>query len=246
MLALSKKSAEQLSIASAGRRVPVVLRRNSRARRLILRVDEALGLPILTLPPRTSLTQAEQFLKKHVGWLDEKLRSLAAPTPFAEGAVFPLRGTACRIISIRGRGIVTLDRGSEEHVLRVPGDPEFMPRRITEWLRREARRDLEQAVARHADALGRRPVRIRVGDPKSRWGSCSSKGVLTFSWRLVLAPPHVLNYLAAHEVAHLKEMNHGRKFWALVGRLDPDHEAARAWLNRSGVALSSVGRARTV
>ena len=118
-------------------------------------------------------------------------------------------------------------------MLSVPGEPEFLARRVTEWLRREARRDLERAVARHAKALGRKPGGLRVGDPKSRWGSCSSKGVLTFSWRLVLAPPRVLDYLAAHEVAHLKEMNHGRKFWALVERLDPDYEAARAWLNKS-------------
>ena len=223
----------------------MLVRRNSRARRLILRVDEGLGLPILTLPPRTSLTQAEHFLKKHVGWLDEKLKNLAPPAPFSDGAVFPLRGMACRINSIRGRGIVTVECGVEEHVLHVPGEPEFMARRVTEWLRREARRDLERAVARHAEVLGRRPAGIRVGDPKSRWGSCSSKGVLTFSWRLVLAPPRVLHYLAAHEVAHLKEMNHGRKFWALVEKLDPDHEAARAWLNKSGVALSAVGRTGT-
>jgi predicted metal-dependent hydrolase len=127
-------------------------------------------------------------------------------------------------------------------VLHVPGQPEFVSRRVTNWLRGEARRDLERAVARHADALGRQPTRIRVADPKSRWGSCSSKGALTFSWRLVLAPPRVLDYLVAHEVAHLREMNHGRRFWSLVERLDPDYEVARAWLNNSGVALSSVGR----
>jgi predicted metal-dependent hydrolase len=127
-------------------------------------------------------------------------------------------------------------------VLHVPGQPEFVARRVTNWLRGEARRDLERAVTRHAEALRRKPTRIRVADPKSRWGSCSSKGVLTFSWRLVLAPPRVLDYLVAHEVAHLKEMNHGSKFWALVERLDPDYEVARAWLNNSGVALSSVGR----
>jgi predicted metal-dependent hydrolase len=238
-----KHSPEKLSIASAGRRVSVVIRRNSRARRLILRVDEALGLPVLTLPPRTSLTQAEHFLKKHVDWLDEKLRSLAPPAPFSDGGAFPLRGVPCRIRARRGPGIVALERGGEELVLHVPGEPEFLARRVTDWLRREARRDLERAVARHAEALGRSPAGIRVGDPKSRWGSCSAKGVLTFSWRLVLAPPRVLHYLTAHEVAHLREMNHGRKFWALVERLDPDHEAARAWLNKAGVGLSAVGRA---
>jgi len=243
MASVPKRALEKLLIAAAGRRIPVVIRRNARARRLILRVDEALGLPILTLPARTSLIHGEQFLRRNIVWLEERLRQLAPAAPFSHGGVFPLRGTPCRIQERRGRGIVTLERRSEEYVLSVPGEPEFLARRITDWLKREARRDLERAVARHARALGRTPAGIRVGDPKSRWGSCSAKGVLTFSWRLVLAPPRVLDYLAAHEVAHLKEMNHGAKFWALVERLDPDHEVARAWLNKGGVALSAVGRA---
>ena len=221
----------------------MVIRRNARARRLILRIDEALGLPILTLPARTSITQGEEFLRRNIEWLEERFRLLAPPTPFADGSVFPLRGTPCRIVSRRGRGIVTLERRAEKFVLFVPGEPEFMARRVTEWLRREARRDLERAVARYAKALGKTPAGLRVGDPKSRWGSCSSKRVLTFSWRLVLAPPSVLAYLAAHEVAHLKEMNHGDKFWALLTQLHPNHEAARAWLNKSGIGLAAVGRA---
>jgi len=242
MRTLRKRSPERLSIAAAGRRISVVIKRNRRARRLILRVDEALGLPVLTLPPRTSLAQGEEFLKKHLAWLDERLEGLAPPAPFAHGAIFPLRGAACRIDAPGGRGLVTLRRGADDVVLYVPGQPEFVSRRVTNWLRAEARRDLERAVARHAEALGRQPTRIRVADPKSRWGSCSSNGALTFSWRLILAPPRVLDYLVAHEVAHLREMNHGRRFWSLVERLDPDYEVARAWLNNSGVALSSVGR----
>jgi predicted metal-dependent hydrolase len=113
---------------------------------------------------------------------------------------------------------------------------------LVDWLKREARRDLEAAVARHVAALGKQPFALRVGDAKSRWGSCSARRVLTFSWRLILAPPHVLDYLAAHEVAHLAEMNHGARFWALVRQLDPKHEAARTWLKRHGGDLHAVGR----
>jgi predicted metal-dependent hydrolase len=236
------RSSERLSIAAASGRISVVIKRNVHARRLILRVDESLGLAVLVLPSRTSLNQGERFLRDHLEWLEERLKRLAAPAPFADGTVFPLRGTLCRIRAKRGRGLVTLERGDGEHVLSVPGEPEFLARRVTEWLRREARRDLERAVAKHAEALGRKPGGLRIADPKSRWGSCSSKGVLTFSWRLVLAPPRVLDYLAAHETAHLREMNHGKKFWAWVEKLDPDYETARAWLNKSGVALSAVGR----
>jgi predicted metal-dependent hydrolase len=240
-----KRAPEKLLIAAAGRRIPVAIRRNPRARRLILRVDEALGLPILTLPSRTALSQAERFLREHIGWLEERLRLLSPPAPFIDGGTFPLRGLPCRIRSSRGRGVIVLERRGDGYVLSVPGEPEFLARRVTDWLKREARRDLAAAVARHEKAVGRKAARIRVADPKSRWGSCSSKRVLTFSWRLVLAPPRVLDYLAAHEVAHLRVMNHGPRFWDIVGRLDPDHEAARAWLNRAGLGLSAVGRMRS-
>jgi hypothetical protein len=239
-----RRTPEKLQIASAGRKIPVVIRRNARARRLILRVDEALGLPILTLPSRTSLSKGEAFLRTHVAWIEEQLRRLAPPTPFVHGSRFPLRGTPCRIHSRGGRGLVTLERRGEEFLLFVPGEPEFLARRVTDWLKREARRDLEKAVERYAALLGKSPKAIRVGDPKSRWGSCSSTRVLTFSWRLVLAPPRVLQYLVAHEVAHLKEMNHGHRFWALVEQLHPDYETGRAWLAKSGVKLAAVGRGR--
>jgi predicted metal-dependent hydrolase len=238
-----KRAPEKLLIASAGRKIPVVIRRNTRAKRIILRIDESLGLPVLTLPARTSLVHGENFLRSHLEWLQERMRSLAPASPFADGSAFPLRGFPCRIRSVRGRGVVMLERRASGLVLAVPGEPEFLPRRVADWLRREARRDLERAVGRHALALGRAPKRIRIADPKSRWGSCSADRVLTFSWRLILAPAKVLDYLAAHEVAHLREMHHGPKFWALVEKLDPDYEAARVWLNKSGVALSAVGRA---
>jgi predicted metal-dependent hydrolase len=239
-----KRAPEKLQIAAAGRRISVVIRRNARARRLILRVDESLGLPVLTLPSRTTLARGEAFLRQNIEWLQERLRLLTPPTPFIDGGTFPLRGLPCRIAAKRGRGVVTAERRGDGYVLSVPGEPEFLARRITDWLRREARRDLSAAVARHEAAIGRKAVGIRIADPRSRWGSCSSKRVLTFSWRLVLAPPRVLDYLAAHEVAHLKEMNHGPRFWALVDRLDPDNSVARAWLNKSGIGLAAVGRMR--
>jgi predicted metal-dependent hydrolase len=221
----SKRAPEKLLIAAAGRRIPVAIKRNPRARRLILRVDEALGLPVLTLPTRTS-------------------RLIAPPAPFEDGATFPLRGLPCRVRAISGRGVASLERRGEGYLLTVPGEPEFLARRISDFLRREARRDLTAAVARHEAAIGRRAAKIRIADPKSRWGSCSSARVLTFSWRLILAPPRVLDYLAAHEVAHLRIMNHGPRFWTLVDELDPDNGIARAWLNKAGVGLSAVGRSR--
>jgi hypothetical protein len=239
-----KRAPDKLLIASAGRRISVAIKRNPRAQRLILRVDEALGLPVLTLPSRTPITSAERFLRENIGWLEERLRLLAPPAPFEDGATFPLRGLPCRVRARRGRGLINLERRGDGYLMNVPGEPDFLARRISDFLRREARRDLSAAVAKHEKALGRKAAKIRIADPKSRWGSCSSSRVLTFSWRLVLAPPRVLDYLAAHEVAHLRIMNHGPRFWALIDALDPDNAIARAWLNKAGIGLSAVGRSR--
>jgi predicted metal-dependent hydrolase len=237
-----KRGPERLVVAIAGRDTAVGVRRNARARRLILRLDAASGEPVVTLPARASLVEAERFVRKHVGWLESRLGRRPAAQPFGDGTEFPLRGEPCRVTHRRGRGLVRLEDVAETAILSVPGETIHVARRVRDWLKREARRDFEAAVARHAAALGKTPAAIRIGDAKSRWGSCTSRGVLIFSWRLVLAPSHVLDYLAAHEVAHLAEMNHGPRFWAIVRRLHPGYEAARAWLKANGAALHAVGR----
>jgi len=237
-----KRGPESLSIQAAGRELSVAVKRNARARRLILRLDAVSGLPVLTLPARTSLAQGEKFLSDHIGWLEARLARRPSGAPFRDAALFPLRGAPCRIEHRGGRGLVRLEDSVDALVLSVPGDDAHLPRRVADWLKREARRDLESAVRRHAAALGKVPAAIRIGDARSRWGSCTSAGALSFSWRLILAPPHVLDYVAAHEAAHLVEMNHSRAFWALVRRLDPEHQAARAWLKRNGAGLHAIGR----
>ena len=123
MLSVPKRAPEKLLIASAGRKIPVVIRRNTRAKRLILRIDEALGLPVLTLPARTSLVHGEDFLRRGIAWLEERMRGLAPASPFADGSAFPLRGFPCRIRSVRGRGVVTLERRATGRLL-VPGEPD--------------------------------------------------------------------------------------------------------------------------
>jgi predicted metal-dependent hydrolase len=237
-----KRGPERLVVEIGGRATPVQVIRNPRARRLILRIDAATGSPALTLPPRSSLAEGEAFLRGNIGWLERRLARAPGGAPFRDGAVFPLRGDPCRIAYRGGRGLVALQRTEGGLFLSVPGDADHLERRVADWLKREARRDFTAAVSRLAAALGKRPASIRIGDAGSRWGSCSARGALAFSWRLILAPPHVLDYLAAHEVAHLAEMNHGPKFWALVRRLDPDFEAARAWLKRNGAGLHAFGR----
>ena len=238
-----KRGPERLTVEIGGRALPVAVVRNRRARRLILRIDDATGLPVVTLPTRTSLAQGERFLNGQLAWIEARLARRAPSAPFRSGGVFPLRGTPCRIEHRDGRGVVSLALEGEGSLVSIPGAEEFLARRLLDWLKREARHDIESAVAQYAGALAKSPKSIRVGDAKSRWGSCSASGVLTFSWRLVLAPPHVLDYLAAHEAAHLAEMNHSSKFWALVERLYPEHRKARAWLRAHGAKLHAIGRA---
>jgi len=195
------------------------------------------------MPPRGSLTQAREFAQKHGAWITARLRCIADAAPFADGAVLPLRGAAHRIVHRpHQRGTVWIETGENgENLLCVAGQAPHVARRARDFLKREARRDLEAASRRAADALGVRVKRISIRDPSSRWGSCSTNGVLSYSWRLILAPSFVLDYLAAHEVAHMVEMNHSRAFWRLVERICPHSKSAKSWLAAHGTDLHRYG-----
>jgi predicted metal-dependent hydrolase len=221
----------------------VNLRRHRQARRYTLRIQAATREIILTMPPRGTLKEAHGFARKHGGWIAARLGRLPEAAPFADGAVVPLRGVPHRIAHRTGaRGTVwTVSDAAGEWLLCVAGDAPHIDRRIGDFLRREARRDLETASRKFAAELGVTLKRIVVRDQSSRWGSCSTTGVLSFSWRLILAPSDVLEYLAAHEVAHLVEMNHSPRFWRVVQRICPDHERAKAWLDGHGADLHRYG-----
>jgi len=162
--------------------------------------------------------------------------------PFTHGTVLPLRGREYRIEHRRGmRGTVWLEIHAHEHLLCVAGEEAHVPRRVRDYLKREAKHDLVAASHAAARALGVRFKRVSVRDQTSRWGSCSSTGVLSYSWRLIFAPPIVLEYLAAHEVAHLIEMNHSRRFWRLVEHVCPHLDRAKAWLDAHGTDLHRYG-----
>jgi len=223
--------------------VAIALRRHPRARNYTLRVGSAKGAPVLTMPARGSLAEARAFLDRHAGWLVNQIGKLPPVRPIADGETVPLRGVDHRIRHVGiARGTVTVATGADGMpVLLVPGRAEHLRRRVVDFLKREAKRDLERAAFRHAMMLGVRITAIRLRDQASRWGSCTATGHLSFSWRLILAPPFVLDYLAAHEVAHLHEMNHSPRFWHLVESVCPETTAARAWLNREGPRLHAIG-----
>jgi len=221
----------------------VRLRRHRQARRYTLRIDAAARQAVLTMPWRGSLKQARAFAEKHGGWIAARLGRLPQAAPFADGVVIPVRGVPHRISHRPGaRGTVWIEPDAAgDALLCVAGAAAHVGRRITDFLKREARREFEGASRRHAHTLGVAVKRVSVRDQSSRWGSCSTSGVLSFSWRLILAPSYVLDYLAAHEVGHLIEMNHSRRFWRLVERMVPDFRRAKAWLDAHGADLHRYG-----
>jgi predicted metal-dependent hydrolase len=211
--------------------IEVRLRRHARARRMVLRVAQSGQRPTLTLPPGVPLAHARAFLQDQESWLRQRLAA-GYGVAVRDGTLLPF-GDAVLTVRERPAGR-TAQLGAE---LAVRGPAPMLGPRAAAWLREEARRACLAAVERHAARLGLVPGRVSLRDPRSRWGSCTATGDLMFSWRLIMAPVAVLDYVAAHEVAHLAELNHSPRFWAVVRRLCPDYEAPRDWLRRHGARL---------
>jgi predicted metal-dependent hydrolase len=231
---------EAFELATDSGVIAVTLRRNPRARNYTLRIGGPSRPPTLTVPPRGSLSGARRFLDRHSAWLKRQVARVPATMAINEGAAIPIRGALHLIRHEPYRRWTGVSADTSGAVLAVSGDAAHLRRRVVDYLKREARRDLEAAVLRHAAALRVRPTQMRVRDTTSRWGSCSHDGHLSFSWRLIMAPPFVLDYLAAHEVAHIVEHNHSIRFWRLVEQICPDRHRARAWLRTFGATLHAV------
>lgn len=224
-----------------GRLVDIAVRVNARSRSYRLSIPHS-GEPVLTLPPHGRWTEAEAFLLRQTNWLAARLKRAAVPVSFGDGALVPVRGIEHRIVGTgRVRGVVEQMEEDGLPVLLVPGDPAHQGRRLTDWLKAEAARDLARQTTFHAERLGVTVRSIRMRSQSSRWGSCSSTGNLNYNWRLIIAPEFVLDYVAAHEVAHLVEMNHSAAFWATVKRTLPEMEKGRAWLKAHGRQLMAYG-----
>jgi predicted metal-dependent hydrolase len=218
--------------------IPVRWRPSTRARRVSLRICPCEGAVVVTLPPRSGRRAGLALIREHEAWVLDRLAALTPPVEFAPGASFLLGGAPHRIRhEPRARGGAFLD-GAQ---LVVTGAREFLRRRAVDFLRAEAKRRIAALAAPHATALGVKPRTIRMKDTRSRWGSCAPDGTLAFSWRLVMAPEWVTDYVVAHEVAHLRELNHSARFWALVVSRTPHRDAAVEWLRTEGPALLRVG-----
>ncbi|HUZ64271.1 MAG TPA: SprT family zinc-dependent metalloprotease [Acetobacteraceae bacterium] len=215
-------------------------RRSPRARRVSLRIDPRDGSVVITLPPRAARRAGMALLVDHADWVSDRLAALPASIPFAPGAIIPINGVPHRIRHLP-RGSALGGAWIEAGEIRVSGEAAFLQRRVADFLRAEAKRRLSLLVAAKSRLAGTAPRRIVIKDTRSRWGSCAPDGTLSFSWRLLMAPPFVQDYVAAHEVAHLRHLNHGTRFWALVDQLSPHVEKAMAWLHAEGARLLRVG-----
>lgn len=217
-----------------GRAVELGIKLNPRARRLMVKVHPTSGAVMVIAPTQRSLDRALEFARSESDWIARQLAKVPSRVSLEPGAKIPYRGVE-HTITRADSGPAALVPGAA--LIRVGGRSEHMPRRVADFLKRQAKHELQNKSIAYAAKLGLKPGRITVRDTASRWGSCSSTGSLSFSWRLILAPPFVLDYVVAHEVAHLKEMNHGPRFWSVLHTLVDDVATPQAWLRRHGTAL---------
>jgi predicted metal-dependent hydrolase len=227
---------EPVTIDIEGRAVTVRLKRHAVARRMVLRLARDGESFTLTLPKRQSLISAKAFIETSRIWIQNTLAKRGRADEARDTSTIMLRGQTYTIIPTgKSRGLVSVDDTSR--TLHVPGAEAHMKRRLTDWLKCEAERELRAASSIYAAKMEARFTKVTLRDQKSRWGSCTTDGALSYSWRLILAPPHVLDYVAAHEVAHLKEMNHGPRFWRLVLKHCPTARTSMSWLKANGHKL---------
>lgn len=234
-------SPEPFAVEGPDGPIRIEIKPSKTARRMILRIAPSAPVAIVTVPRGLGRAAVEDFVCSRAQWIAEGLRRAGPTVTVVEGAIIPLRDIHHTVrLDPEARGAVRIGREADADILRIPGPESGYDRKLRTYLKKQAKADLEAAVARHAAAVGERASRVTVRDTRSRWGSCSASRQLSFSWRLVLAPPSVLNYVAAHEVAHLREMHHGPAFWALVDRLVDDRAAAQTWLKANGQRLHRI------
>jgi predicted metal-dependent hydrolase len=216
---------------------------NPRARRLSIRIDARAGEAVLIAPSERKLSEAVAFARTKASWMRERLAERPHGTPLEPGATIDLFGKPTRLVATGGAGAARLTDDGDGPLIVSGGEGEAFARRVENLFKRVARETLQARTDVHLSTLGQRPVKMSIADPKSRWGSCSPHNrSIRYSWRVVMAPPAVIDYLAAHEVAHLVHADHSPAYWSVVQRLVGDHRPFRKWLRDHGAALHAVGR----
>ena len=212
--------------------IPLILRRSAQAKRISLRISQLDGRVTLTMPKRLAEREAMDFARSKEAWIRKHLDARGEDVAVGIGAEVPLGGKIYPVMAGTGRRVEITPEG-----IFVPGPEARVGRRLGAHLREIARDRLAGASDDYAARLGKGYARISLRDTRSRWGSCTSDGALMYSWRLIMAPPEVLDYVAAHEVAHLAQMNHSPAFWDEVTRIYGDYAAPRGWLRSHGSTL---------
>ena len=223
------------------RTVPLVARINKRAKRLILKVDPIAGEIIVTAPSKRALPEAISFAKDRQDWIASQMDDGLRARPFSEGMCAPYCGENYQIRRAGGPRTPIQIQTMPDRILFVGGEATHLNRRVVDWMKREARMHLTKKADEFCARLNKTRRAIRIRDTRSCWGSCSSDGSLSFSWRLIMAPVFVQDYVAAHECAHLEHMDHSPAFWRKVATLGVDARAAKTWFDRYGASLFSYG-----
>lgn len=216
---------------------------NPRARRLSIRIDGRAGEAVLVAPSERKLADVVAFARTKADWMRERLAARPDSAPLEPGAVVPLYGRPTLLIAVGGAGAARLIDGPDGPVIHSGGEGDAFGRRVENLFKRLARQVLTERTEHHLRTLGQRPVKVSIADTRSRWGSCSPHNrTIRYSWRVIMAPPAVADYLAAHEVAHLVHADHSPAYWSVVQRLVGDHRPYRKWLRDHGAGLHAVGR----
>lgn len=232
-----RKTQSQHILEIDGESIPLLVRRHPQARKLILRIDENGAGAIVTIPKYTSFQDGVEMATRKSGWIKRQLGKRLESVTFEDGIELPFLGEV-HVVQHKPMGR-SIRRGGG--VIEVAGRPEHLRRRLTDWLKAQARREISSRAHAKAAEISQRVGRISIRDTRSRWGSCGANGSLNFSWRLVLAPEHVLDYVVAHEIAHLVHRDHGKQFWALTDQLTERMEESRDWLHAFGRDLHRYG-----
>ncbi|MFT4935274.1 MAG: putative metal-dependent hydrolase [Pseudoalteromonas distincta] len=233
---------DRIEIAGAVIRLKV----HPRARRVSLRLDRSRREVVATAPSPRRLGEAAAFARDRIDWISARLDELPQPQPLAPGAELTVMGLPVRLVQQAGRARWLPSEDGRSAVISAQGEGEGFARAVQRLLRKQALEGLTALTMTHAEALGAPLPKVVLTDARSRWGSCKpptggQPAIIRYSWRLALAPLVVADYVAAHECAHLKELNHGPRFWALVETLVGDPAPHRAWLRAHGARLHAVG-----
>lgn len=236
---IAPKPLEPSEITIAGQSLTIVFRRNAKSKRLVLRLNMHGTEVQVTVPKGVSRARALEFTERSRRWIEARLASHGGNVQLKPGERIPLRGVDHEIRHVVARrGLISVD--AEQKLIHVPGELPHVSRRMLDWLKAQARADLAEASERYAAKMNVRYRKIAIRDQRTRWGSCSAGGDLSYSWRLILVPPHVLDYVAAHEVAHLQHLDHSPRFWRLVLTHCPGASKAKAWLKTHGQTVHRI------